>query len=138
MADAYVKAALIGGYEIDFTDWHWGDFDADIYKNANEAAARLMAAEIFGGMSLHLDASRGLMGSAVVVTDAIDDAVYSFDLADAVFGAVEDIATNYHPNFRAERRAETLADLRAFRAKMVLLVEAVDAQINDQDAGGAS
>jgi hypothetical protein len=129
MAEQYVKGVSIQSFNYNFENWEWGDeyLNPDLLRKMHESTAALVASEIFDTMTLHIETSGDKMGQAVITSDAIEDAFFSFDLAEAVAGAVNGIETNYIQKFRKEHEAETRAHLLALRAKLSALVDIVDA-----------
>lgn len=132
MTNPYVKANPITVLNYDFSCWEWGDDFEDIAKKANENTAEIVASEIFKHMTLYIETSGDLIGQAVITTYAVDDAFFSFDLVQAVSGAVKVIEDNYRSNHSKEQKAEMRNHLRAFRAKLVTLVNVVDASIDSR------
>ena len=124
MGDMYVKGVSIQAFYYNFQNWDWGD---EHLRNTSESAAFMVASQIFDTMTLHIETSGEKMGQAVITNDAIEDAFFSFDLAEAVAGAVNGIETNYIQMFRQKHKAETRAHLLALRAKLSALVDIVDA-----------
>jgi hypothetical protein len=124
MADMYVKGVSLQAFNYNFEKWKWGD---EHLRKTSESAAFMVASQIFDTMTLHIETSGEKMGQAVITNDAIEDAFFSFDLAEAVTGAVEGIETNYIQRLRQNHEAETHAHLLALRAKLSALVDIVDA-----------
>jgi hypothetical protein len=127
MADEYVKGVPIENFKYDFAEWGWGDYGREALKKINEDTAALVASQIFDSMTLNIETSGDRMGQAIVSFDAIYDAFFAFDLAEAVAGAVEGIEDNYTAMEKGNQEAEIRDDLLALRAKLSALVDIVDA-----------
>lgn len=129
MTDIYVKGTPLHEFQFGFDQWEWGNYEnPDPFILAlHQRTAEFVASEILNNMEVYIETDGTSFGDAIVTTDALDDAFVSFDLAAVVAGSVEAIETDYPEHVRDDYKNLIRLRLLALRAKLVELVEIVDA-----------